>query len=102
MRITGSRTSVPTSRNACVLYADAASHRVKRYGTIIGHRLIAMPRYDITKSRIAAANGDASEFVLSERPSHHAITSVRSGTGESQATFGHENQRRAVSSALIG
>jgi hypothetical protein len=44
MRMTGSRNSVPTRRNACVLGDDAACHSVNLYGTIIGHRLMAMPR----------------------------------------------------------
>src|SRR5579871_4573525 len=44
MRMTGSRNSVPTSMKACVRGDDAASQRVKRKGTIIGKRLIAIPR----------------------------------------------------------
>jgi hypothetical protein len=44
MRMIGSRNNVPTSRKAWVASEDAASHSVNLYGTIIGHRLMAMPR----------------------------------------------------------
>ena len=36
IKITGSSTSVPTRRNAWVDPEDAASHKVKWWGTIIG------------------------------------------------------------------
>ena len=40
----GRRTNVPIRRKVCVLGDAAASSNVKCPGTIIGHRLIEMPR----------------------------------------------------------
>src|SRR5271157_5250910 len=94
--MTGRRTSTPTRRNACVASDEAACQIVYLYGTIIGKRLIARPRYDITKSATAQTKGAASERLLSARHSASATSAVTIGTGASQAMFGQENQRSAM------
>src|SRR6478752_1461391 len=98
IRMIGSRNSVPTRRKACVLSEEAASHRLKRCGTMLGHRLMAMPTYDTTKRAMAAAKSAISESLFSERHSAHATSAVMIGTGDSNRRLGQENHRCAISS----
>src|SRR5262245_34662297 len=102
MRITGNINSVPTRRKACVLGGDAASQSVKRYGTTIGQRLIAVLRYDSRNSRIAITNGAASFGPPSARHSHTQAAKARSVTGPRNRTSGHENHRAATIGADRG
>src|SRR5262245_2642058 len=92
----GRRNSVPISRKACVLGDDAAWWSVKCPGTIIGHRLMAMPRYDITNNPSAAKKGPNSESLLSDRQPYQTRPSVMTGTGARIAIFGQLNQRVAM------
>src|SRR6185503_8153642 len=100
--MTGSRNSVPMSRKACVLDDEAACHSVYLYGTIIGHRLMAMPTKDIANRPMAARKGTSSCSRPSERHSTQAMSAVMIGTGERYATFGQENQRAAMSACASG
>lgn len=46
IKITGSRNSVPISKNTCAEGFDAACHSVSRCGTTYGNRLMPRPKYD--------------------------------------------------------
>src|SRR5271169_3810712 len=78
---TGIKNNVPTSKNAWVLGSDADCQSVKTCGTIMGQRLIAMPRYEITNRPIAPKNGTTWPPLFNARHSVQAMMAVRIGMG---------------------
>src|SRR3974377_1459491 len=98
----GSRNSVPINRKACVLPDEATCQSVERYGTIIGHRLIAMPTNDIRNSAMAIRNGVNSCRRRKASHSPNASSAVMIGTGDRNAILGQLNQRRAMSGYASG
>src|SRR5262245_27675576 len=98
----GSSTSVPTRMNAWVLGDAAAFCKVKCPGTIIGHKLMAMPRYDITNRPSEAKNGAYSESLFSEFQTYTTKAKVISGTGDSHRMCGQVNQRSAIAGLASG
>jgi len=92
---------VPTSRKACVGSGDAAHHNARWSGTIMGHRLTAMPIYDIPNNPTAPANGSAGHWAATEPPLRAGQQDPRwdpemTGMGDSGAIFGQQNQRLAI------
>src|SRR5579859_7695248 len=70
---------------------------------IIGHKLIATPRYDIKKSAIDRKNDAASlPHPPSARHTSQAMDAVTIGTGANSTMFGQENQRAAIVGEAIG